>query len=135
MRGFSMLADWKGKHFWQFTLIYGLPILLEFCKLQPIIENFTRFANLIFLLSQDKIGEIDIRLAEIELNAFKKSYFDIYGISNNVPNMHELVHIIDSVKRSGPLWVNSTFWFEGLNHQLKKFVRSSLRPDLQIMRR
>ena len=87
------------------------------------------------MLSKYTITENTIELAKSEMNLFLKTYIEVFGITNNVPNVHELSHIIESVKNSGPLWCNSTFWFESLNYRLKRMVRSSLRPDLQVVHR
>ena len=72
--------------------------------------------------------------AKQELEIFVETYA-IYCKSNKIPNFHELSHIIESFEQCGPLYNYSTFNFERLNFELRKCVRSSLRPELQISKR
>ena len=48
-------------------------------------------------------------------------------------NIHLLLHLPDTVKELGPLWVYSCFHFEGLNGMLKGLVRGTQHIDKQLI--
>ena len=129
------LGDWKGKDFMSWLLYYGVPFLSEFSKLdEEYLSNFKQLSQLIFILSCRKIRQSDLKMAHHLKENFIATY-EIYGDENKIPNFHELSHIISQIKFSGPLQLYSTFNFERLNYEIKKCVRSSLRPDVQIAKR
>ena len=135
IKSFIKIGDWKGKDFMNWLLYYGVPFLKEFIVIGNIyFENFKSLCNLTYLLSKKYLYSYDILAAKQELEIFVETYA-IYGNSNKIPNFHELSHIIESFEQCGPLYNYSTFNFERLNFELRKCVRSSLKPELQISRR
>ena len=49
-------------------------------------------------------------------------------------NVHQLLHICDSVYNWGPFWAHSAFSFELANHQLLLAIHSATGVILQIIR-
>lgn len=136
IKGFSALADWKGKQFMMFLFYYGVPFLREYSTDQRYTQNLIKLSNAIYLCSRRKVDEWDLEVAKRELEVFKSTFIELYGRECMGPNFHELTeHLLSAVKRTGPLWMNSTFNFEELNFLNRKCVRSSLRPDIQISKR
>ena len=48
-------------------------------------------------------------------------------------NVHLLLHLPDTVRQLGPLWVYSCFYFEGQNGTLKSLVHGTRHVDSQIL--
>jgi len=46
----------------------------------------------------------------------------LYGAESMRFNVHMLLHVVQSVRMSGPLWATSTFPFESNIHFLKQLV-------------
>ena len=48
-------------------------------------------------------------------------------------NIHNLLHIVRSVKQLGPLWANSSFEFENANGYLKSLFHGTQNIDMQVL--
>ena len=48
-------------------------------------------------------------------------------------NVHLLLHLPDTVRELGPLWVYSCFHFEGQNGILKNLIHGTQKVDLQLL--
>lgn len=135
LQSIYMLANWKGKDFKSFLLHYGLPMLDTYCINDLVTKNFINLLDSIYILSEKRISGQNLDIAKSKMNAFLIGFTEIFGEDKITPNFHEFSHICDVIRFSGPLWLNSTFYFEGLNFTIRNFVRSSLRPELQIIDR
>lgn len=66
---------------------------------------------------------------------FIKTFQKLYGAHNVSHNVHCLVHLIDDVRKFGPLDNFSAFKFENYMQKLKKLIRKSAKPLEQVIRR
>lgn len=136
IKGFSAICDWKGKDYLAFILYYGVPFLVEYSVDQKYTELLIKLNNAIFMCSKVYITNYDLDCVKREIEQFKNLFVELFGNSNMSPNFHEMTeHMIMAIKKTGPLWINSTFHFEKLNFINRNCVRSSLRPDIQITSR
>ena len=135
LQTFDSFANWKGKDFKNFLFHYGLPLLVVYCQNDEIIENFRCLQESIYTMSTKYISEFDMNVVSEKIGQFLRGVKNIFGFDKISPNFHELAHLPDIAKYSGPLWLHSTFDFEGFNLTIRNFVRSSLRPELQIIDR
>ena len=71
-------------------------------------------------------------MAENALKEYVKNFANLYGLKNLTCNIHSLLHLADNVRKFGPLFITTCFGFENLNGILKKLVKSSNKPELQI---
>ena len=46
--------------------------------------------------------------------------------------VHQLLHLVDSVRCLGPLWAHSCFPFESLNGRIKRMFHGTCSPHLQV---
>ena len=69
-----------------------------------------------------------IDFADILIREFSIILEKLYGLKNMSSNMHNLRHLPEIVRHTGPFWVTSCFPLEDLNGKLKKFVHSSKSP-------
>ena len=74
------------------------------------------------MLSSRRITEDMILKSKININKFLILSQSIMGKESITPNFHELSHITEIIRMSGPLWLHSTVNFESLNFSIKKFV-------------
>lgn len=65
------------------------------------------------------------------LNGFKR----LYGLQFFTSNLHNLCHVVDDVKRFGPLDTFSAYPFESRLYYLKRLVRTGANPLAQVARR
>ena len=120
IRGFSKFADWKGKQLLAWLFFYGIPFLKEYCD-QKYSQNLIYLSNAVFLLSKPHHSSVLSELAQNNLDSFSISFEAIYGEEEKGPNFHELMHIVQAVKLTGQLYVNSTFNFEQLNFEIRYY--------------
>ena len=66
----------------------------------------------ITLLHRDTVSQVSIRKAELLLEEFVGKNPQVYGNDICTFNLHQLVHVADSVRQNGPLWCQSMAPFE-----------------------
>jgi len=70
--------------------------------------------------------------AQHKLNKFVSDVAQLYDIQHVSYNVHQLLHISDSVEHCGPLWRSSAFPFESHNQQLLKLFNGTRYIPQQI---
>ncbi|KAJ8679049.1 hypothetical protein QAD02_014836 [Eretmocerus hayati] len=108
-----------------------LPILKKF---MPAVY-FQHHILLVYgltMLNMSSISEQMMGNAGSALNDYVKIFETLYGIEHMTMCIHLLLHLVDAVRKFGPLFVTSCFPFENLNGILKSFVHGSKYPELQI---
>lgn len=68
-----------------------------------------------YLLLQGEITDRDLCEARALLEKFVLQMGALYGTGNMLYNVHQLLHLTDSVEAWGPLWTTSCFPLEGQN--------------------
>jgi hypothetical protein len=133
-RSLSDRKHWKGSewHFWLLQL--GIPVLRG---ILPVVylKHLMLLVEGIQLLSQTEIKVADIERADVCLNIFVSQFGMLYGAENVTYNVHQLLHIADSVKNWGPLWCYSTYIFEGYMQTILKLFHGTQAVPLQIVNR
>ena len=123
--------EWKAHDYKNWFFHYSAVTL---CDLLP--ENqFEHYKLLLFgvsILFKSSISEEDLNLAERALQKFVSQFADIYKTRYMSSNVHLLLHLVDQVRKFGPLPNISAFPFEDMNGQLKNLVHGSTSPELQI---
>ena len=57
---------------------------------------------------------------EHDLMVFVDNYEVLYGVQSMIFNVNALLHVVSSVRHSGPLWATFAFLFENDIHFLKQ---------------
>lgn len=130
-RTLDELPHWKASEFRNFLLYWGLPVLRHI--LDP--DHFAHFCLLvrsIFILSKEGISSQEMQIADAALLLFVENFKELYGDRYFTLNMHQLVHLADCVKYTGPLYVNNCFIFEDLNGFIVKHIHGTQGIDTQI---
>lgn len=118
-------SNFKAKTYRLMLLFYlrcCLPGLID----QKYIVHFELLSSAIFVLLKEKITIEDMYEAERKLNEFVKIFEKLYGMENVTMNLHLLQHIVENVRRSGPLWSQSAFSFESSNGELVRTNNAKL---------
>lgn len=105
--------------------LYVLPIALQGLLPNPYFEHFCLFSALIYELLRDKIEYENLENIRGKIVHFVCNYEKLYGTYNVTMNLHRLLHVVDSVLHSGPLWATSLFAFESNNRYLLSFINGN----------
>lgn len=133
-RSLSEKAFWKATE-WKFWLLYyGMPCL-EGILPSKYVEHFSLLSQSVFMLLKSKIEESEVFLAGEMLKKFVEGVPTLYNDAALTFNVHQLVHLAKSVRMTGPMWVTSTFPFEGGNGDLLKLVSAAKGVPQQIAER
>lgn len=135
IRGMDSLARWKGSEFRRFLLYLG-PVVLKNIVSDPIYDHFILlFCSISICSCNFYINGGFIPLAEALISEFLEQYIQIYGIDAINNNLHSLSHLIDDIKRFGPLPNISSYPFESKLGQIKNLLRNGNRPLAQVVKR
>jgi len=99
-------------------------------------EYFAHFCLLIktiFLLLQQSISPHDLHECSSLLRKFCIQTHRLYGQRYSTYNVHNLLHMVHSVKQLGPLWAQSSFWYEDFNGDFKHLFHGTQSVDYQIV--
>lgn len=113
-RKLSEYSLYKASEFYNFLLFYSVPILKK--HLTP--ERFQHWLCLVIsmeILLKEEINETELQLCEKLLQFFVKNAEILYVDRCWTYNVHNLLHLPLYVRRMGPLWASSAFFFEHLN--------------------
>lgn len=130
-RSLSDLKHWKASELKNWLFYYSVPVL-EGILPEPFFSHYLLLVEGISILCSGSISEEDLNKASRYLTEFVKHFEGLYGIQQMGINVHLLLHLTDSVRMFGPLWVTSCFPYENFNGTLKNFVKSSKGVALQI---
>lgn len=114
-------------------LLNYLPIILKDILPKKYYQHFLLLVCGIRILLQDKISINELELADFFLMLFVQHVKDLYGLEKCSYNVHQLTHMVDAVKRWGPMWVWSTFPFEDGNGYFKKINHGPNKVDMKIV--
>ena len=92
------------------------------------------FVESLYILLQDKITREELTKAHNLLKVFISETQRLYFEGAMSFNVHQMNHIIDSVKRWGPLWSHSGFPFESGNGLVLKKIHAANGVHEQIKR-
>ena len=133
-RGLDDIEYWKATEFRQFLLYTGRIVLRGVLE-HHIYTNFMHLSLAICILVSKRLNERLNDKAETLLIKFLTEASQIYGAGFMVYNVHQLAHLSAEAKEFGNLDVVSAFPFENYLQTLKKKIRSSRRPLVQIIKR
>ena len=129
----TKIKIWKAKDYKNFFL-HILPIGLDYLgsiEHRKCLEDLRNGVYL--LLCKDAISNAD--LVKDKFNSFLSSVSRLYGKSVLKPNFHDLFHLPDMVKSSGPLYEYSGFNFENINGILSRMCKGNKRLDIQVTKK
>ena len=118
------LGYWKASEFRSFLLYYFLLVMIGVLPSFQF-QHFYMLSHAIYLLLQTHINDQDIILAKRYLFLFVYHFDQIYPRHYMTINIHSLLHLHETVKDLGPLYVYSLFHFEDKNGYILKLVHGT----------
>ena len=73
--------------------------------------------------------------ADALINSFFENFLDLYGLESQSLSFHTMRHLVEQVRRNGPLWLFSAFCFESANHQLVSALSGTIKNPEKIVDR
>ena len=122
---------WKASE-WRAFIFYSLVILRGILPL-TYLKHFFLFVYGVYSLLGDCITEDAINSAEASLTKFVIEVEELYGLTYCTFNVHQLIHLAQSVRDCGPLWSTAAFMFESNNHTLQKMFHGTQHIPRQIV--
>lgn len=111
--------------------MYSAPILKGIFDEQKF-SHYILLVNAIYILLKSGATESDIDIAEIMSFQFVKMFSVLYDKCFMTLNIHQLVHLADSVRYLGPLYTHNCFSFEDKNGVLLKMIHGTQNIANQI---
>nr|CAI5837451.1 unnamed protein product [Callosobruchus analis] len=132
-RSLNCVAFWKGAEYRTFLNYLGTVILKENLP-SELYNHFLLLFCAVFLCSCSYFST-RLDLAEKTFKDYIEGFINIYGIHAISRNIHNLCHIVEDVRRFGPLENLSSYPFENKLGMIKKSIKSGYRPLAQIAKR
>ena len=127
---------WKAHELRQFLLYVGPVVLLGILD-KKLYDHFLKLQVPTLILVNPVLvkNESYLDIAEILLQEFVEEFQELYSARNVSFNVHSLLHVVDEVRKFGPLDSFSAFPFENFIGKVKKMVKSGNKPLEQISNR
>lgn len=131
VRGLQYLSHWKASECGSFLNYIGIAILPEFID-KAQFKNFANLFCAVTICSNDYYKAY-LPVAQLLFEDFVENYAKVF--KSVTSNQHNLVHVVDEVRRFGVLHTISSYPFENQLFQIKNLVRSGRLPLNQIINR
>ena len=133
-RSLDEVDRWKATEYRQFLLYTG-KIVLKHILPKAFYDHFLVLSVALSILVSSKLTAEHHEYAHQLLVYFVSKSMELYGKDFLVYNVHSLLHLTKDAARFGCLDSCSAFPFENYMQQLKKMIRSTKNPIVQIERR
>ncbi|XP_042147633.1 uncharacterized protein LOC121836703 [Ixodes scapularis] len=133
-RSLNERSFWKASEWRLWLLFYALPLLVDILPLE-YWKHLSKLSQAIHILQRETITAEEIKRAENLLIDFVGRCEALCGVASLTFNVHQLLHLPNSVRQLGPLWAQSAFVFEGGNGKLVKLVSAARGLPDQIVER
>ncbi|XP_011688165.1 PREDICTED: uncharacterized protein LOC105450146 [Wasmannia auropunctata] len=130
-RSTSEISKWKASERLYWALYYSFPCLYGILADRPL-KSFMLLIRSLYTLLKTEITEAELRSTEYDLLQFVGECQILYGTSAMTFNVHSLLHVVQSVKKSGPLWATSAFPFENGIYLCKKWLNGPRIVSIQL---
>lgn len=117
VRGLDCVHHWKGTEFYTFLHYISIVVMKDFLP-NDVYEHFLLYFCSITILSSEKFLKY-INCAEAMLSQYLELFRNIYGEQYITSNVHNLVHVVDDVRRYGSLSTFSSYPFENMLGHIK----------------
>ncbi|XP_056019403.1 uncharacterized protein LOC125661273 isoform X1 [Ostrea edulis] len=126
------LKYWKAYEYRSFLLYFGAPLLFGILD-KNRFNHYLQLVNGIHILLKYGSTKDEVSDAETMLLNFCANFECLYDKCFMTLNIHQLVHLADSVRILGPLYTHSCFSFEDKNGFLLKMIQGTQNIDSQIV--
>lgn len=133
-RKLDYIKLWKATEYRSILLYTGQLAFKSILK-KSVYTHFMVLHVIIRILSSRNLCDEYLSYVQDLIRFFIKTFIKIYGVQNVSHNIHSLIHLVDDVKKFGPLNNFSAFKFENYMQVLKKYLRKADKPLEQVVRR
>ncbi|KAL7290770.1 hypothetical protein TKK_0015517 [Trichogramma kaykai] len=116
---------WKSREWENWLLYYSLPIISDFDEMEEYAQHWSLIVASVHLLLKDSISVQEIQQANMLIKLFVADTERLYGKDAMTYNIHQLLHVPQSVINWGPLWSHFGYPFENGNGQLLNVVHAA----------
>lgn len=116
-----------------FLLYYSLPLLFGRIE-EGSLLHLAFLVGGLYRLLKDSISETDLQEAGVFLKLYCAQAPLLYGERFQTFNIHQVLHLKQTVENLGPLWSNSCFPFEDFNGDLAGYFHGSQNIQGQIVK-
>lgn len=134
IRNLEVISKWKGIEYRNFGLYLGMVVLKGNVKDYIYKHLLLYFCALNIISSKHHLKRLS-SVAECCIKLFVERMKIIYGTEHFVSNVHNLIHLMDDVKRFGAVNTFSTYPFEALLFKIRRLLRTGNLPLTQVARR
>lgn len=127
-------GKWHAVEIKHWNLCYSLPCLSGILA-EEALQHYALFVKSLFTLLKTEITEEELVECERDLKQFVALYEYHFDDTSMTFNVHSVLHMVDSVRKNGPLWANSTFAFEGNIHELRQLINGTNGMDKQMSKK
>lgn len=131
-RNLTNRAKWKATEWRSWLLFYSYPCLRGILD-NKLLKSFLLLVQSVYILLQTEISKDNLFQCELDLIKFVGECEILYGEEVITFNMHSLLHLVQSVRKSGPLWATSTFPYESNMFRFKQYVNGPKSVKNQII--
>ncbi|KAL7288242.1 hypothetical protein TKK_0017583 [Trichogramma kaykai] len=125
---------WKYREWENWLLYYSLPVLRSMPEFEKYADHWSLLVQASYILMQQKISKDQL----IEANKYLENFViltQIYYSSRAMSfNVHQLLHLAQSVYNWGPLWAHHGYPFENGNGEISRTAQSAKGVLFQICR-
>ena len=132
-KGIKHRNDWKALEWENWALYYSIPIFSIYMRENKLKHWIILVESLYILLQMDITHEEIIKVDEM-LYIFVANVEKFYTKAAMTYNIHQLLHVIQSVVDWGPLWAHSSYCFESANYVLLTAIKCAKGVKQQIIR-
>ena len=126
---------WKAFDFKLFFFHIGPLVFFDLGVSSRHFLSFCRLSFSIRLLSDAEFCTNNLEQAEFLIAKFFENFVDLFGTDSQSYNFHTMRHLVEQVRRNGPLWLFSAFCFESANHQLLSALSGTIKyPEKMVDR-
>lgn len=133
LRGLQDLSNWKATEYRTFLLYVSFIILKDVLADGPY-HHFLNFFCAVTICSSHHHFQF-LPVAQTMLLHFVEHYGDYYGRDYITSNVHNLIHLVNEVKRFGILQTFNAYPFENKLSSIKRTMRKGNKPLEQIANR
>ena len=122
---------WKASEYRAFLFYYSLPVMFNVLPTE-YYEHYMLLSHAIFILNSVSITPRGLTKANKLLHRFYYEFPSLYHERYLTLNMHQILHLTETVRNLGPLHTFSCFDHEHANGLLCRMIHSTHRVDLQL---
>ena len=97
-----------------------------------VFRNYALLVESLYTILKVEISKEELNQCDLDLRHFVRGYEELYGVGHMKFNVHMIVHIVQCVRYTGPLAVNSTFPMESNIGFIKNLITATKSVGFQI---